>query len=319
MQNGKIRHTTHIIETKALSILRELLPDEWVQRDIKPDYGIDMQIELFEYENDKCISLGEFVFLQVKGVEKVKVKEIFPFGSTNRQEVKKIETVSFCIDVPLLNLVERMGSAIPVLLVVIDVNTRKAYYICLNDYIRFVLLVQNRKYREQKTVTIYIPVKNLVCDDLHMFSWYAKRAKIYALFQEMFAGIDTLRFLQGTQLVNATHDFVVQIKESDVWRARKYIGLLGQLYSMIQDMLDNDMINFHGNYLIKDVLEKGGDPHTQICYRGMFDEEGITLYERAQEYSCERLLREMELACTIYQTDLRHMKIPTYFYNQIMQ
>ena len=50
-----------------------------------------------------------------------------------------------------------MGSAFPVLLVVIDLIDKKAFHICLNDYIKNVLLAKHSSYKEQGSVTIYIP------------------------------------------------------------------------------------------------------------------------------------------------------------------
>ena len=50
-------------------IQNEILPETWVSREITPDYGIDLDVELFDYENDRCITLGEHIFLQVKGTE----------------------------------------------------------------------------------------------------------------------------------------------------------------------------------------------------------------------------------------------------------
>ncbi len=67
MANGKIRDNNHIVEEKSLNFLKNLFPFEWVHHKIEPDYGIDIDLELFDYENDVCVTLGEHVFFKSKG------------------------------------------------------------------------------------------------------------------------------------------------------------------------------------------------------------------------------------------------------------
>ena len=69
MQNGKIMHHNHIVDLQACRHLQSIFPTEWIQRTITPDYGLDIDLELFDYENDVCITLGEHVYLQIKGTE----------------------------------------------------------------------------------------------------------------------------------------------------------------------------------------------------------------------------------------------------------
>ncbi|GGG15463.1 hypothetical protein GCM10010913_41710 [Paenibacillus aceti] len=47
----KRRPLQHIMESDSLSLINESLPAEWVIRDYKPDYGLDLAIECFEYVN----------------------------------------------------------------------------------------------------------------------------------------------------------------------------------------------------------------------------------------------------------------------------
>jgi len=72
MVDGKIRNQNHITDTRALRFLHTAFPPEWVSREMSPDYGIDIDLELFGYENGKCITLGEHVFLQIKGTDHTK-------------------------------------------------------------------------------------------------------------------------------------------------------------------------------------------------------------------------------------------------------
>lgn len=70
MAEGKIRTSQHITGDRAVKIIKDrILPPEWVVREMTPDYGIDLDVELFDYENDKCVTLGEHIFVQAKGTE----------------------------------------------------------------------------------------------------------------------------------------------------------------------------------------------------------------------------------------------------------
>ena len=139
MVDGKIRNQNHITDTRALRFLHATFPPEWVPREMTPDYGIDIDLELFGYENGKCITLGEHVFLQVKGTDHARYDTIQLIGANEDKDSNvAIDVLKFQIEVPLLNLVERMGSGIPVLLTVVDLQKEQAYYVCLNDYIRYV-------------------------------------------------------------------------------------------------------------------------------------------------------------------------------------
>ena len=48
MMRPKRKTDSHIIGDQAVKHVINLLPDEWTIRELTPDYGIDLQIELFE-------------------------------------------------------------------------------------------------------------------------------------------------------------------------------------------------------------------------------------------------------------------------------
>lgn len=242
MSNGKIRDCNHIIDEQALRFIRNQFPPEWVQREFTPDYGLDIDLELFDYENEKCTTLGEHLFLQIKGTEHPNYDTIKLFGEEHNQN--KIKVIKFSLEVAELNLVERMGSALPVLLLVFDLTRKCAYHICLNDYIKKVLPLQQPQYKQQDTVTVYIPVKNkIISEDLRPIRWYGKRAKIYALFQEMIADIGGLPYLQNEQIVDRARRLVDQYLSNDAWKARSFWPAFNDLYGLMQELHDNDMIH----------------------------------------------------------------------------
>ncbi len=53
MASGKFRSESHLIDQKAVFFVRENLPTEWVVRELTPDYGLDLDVEVFEKENGR--------------------------------------------------------------------------------------------------------------------------------------------------------------------------------------------------------------------------------------------------------------------------
>lgn len=52
-ESGKKRSENQIIGESGIDILRSLFPQEWVIREYAVDYGIDLDVELFEQTNEK--------------------------------------------------------------------------------------------------------------------------------------------------------------------------------------------------------------------------------------------------------------------------
>ena len=131
MRRGKRRPDSHIVGDLGVKILKDILPDAWVVREYHPDYGIDLSVELFEQDGDR-ITTGAHLMFQVKAVEHIKrstirvrkrsniEKPIVQLqrenGVTKESESYEMEVIKYSIDTALLATVERMGSAIPVLL-----------------------------------------------------------------------------------------------------------------------------------------------------------------------------------------------------------
>ena len=100
-----------------------------------PDYGIDLSVELFNQCEGGYVTSGEHIFFQVKGTEEldkctIKVKSrmnVEKDYKTTSEEVKEIEVVKFRLDTDFLFTVEKMGSAVPVILAVVDVITKDAF------------------------------------------------------------------------------------------------------------------------------------------------------------------------------------------------
>jgi hypothetical protein len=312
MAEGKIRDKNHIIEEKSMLFLNTLFPVEWVHRKMEPDYGIDIDLELFDYEDDVCVTLGEHVFLQVKGTESLEYATITPVGEqmyTKKElEDKQISVLKFVIDVPLLKLVERMGSTIPVLLVVVDIKEQVAYYVCLNDYVRNVLPYRTHDYKEQDTVTIYIPKENVL--NPGVASWYGKRAKLYGLFQELLTLADNVRLYNEAHKVQTVEQRLKLIADSDAWSVCKYWPALEELQKKLKKMLESNMITETGKHLLDHLVTEGEDPSSKPVYYGI-DPMPIPALVAAQAASCDEFIDYAKGISAGFENHVRHMWLPT--------
>lgn len=284
MANGKRMDQNCIISEKAVRFIQSILPPQWVTRKITPDFGIDLDVELFDYEDEKCITLGEHLFLQIKGTE-------HPQYGTFMINGEEIDVVKYQLEVSELNLVERMGSAFPVLLVLVDLGNKKAFQICLNDYIRKILPIQKPMYRKQETVVINIPIVNEVsAEHVEALKWYGKRTKIYSMFHEMMVDIEDFNYMDNEDLVAAGKIFVDHYRKYDVFNDDNIWSGLNYIKSMLDNLYKNDYIlekevsfvqhalGYTDNWEFGEVFE--GNPLT---------EEEINAYLCAQKLSIKNL------------------------------
>jgi hypothetical protein len=196
----KQRVLQHVMEDRSRAIVREALPPEWVVRDYRPDYGIDLAVDLFEAVPGKprrWIALGESFLVQVKATEEVHPStlrlreranvERFPLHAGG-SEAHEIEVARVRLDTSLLATVQAMGAAVPVLLFLVELSTRRIYFVCLNDLIDKLILPEDPQYAEKRSRTVHVPLRNEVegarSASVRPLATYAKRAKLYAAFQK---------------------------------------------------------------------------------------------------------------------------------------
>ena len=78
-----MRIKAHEIDTQARKIVPIALPRQWEFRDVTGrDYGIDMELEIF----DKSSSTGQELLFQIKGTEKEIVLEMESQALTYQQK-----------------------------------------------------------------------------------------------------------------------------------------------------------------------------------------------------------------------------------------
>lgn len=229
-------------------MVRDLLPDHWLIRDYKPDYGIDLTIELFELlerEPDQAATLGETLFVQVKSTEVVDARRLRVHARHNVEKgpVREDPDDSIEIDVAALQLetselltVQAIGSAIPVLLFLAELSTRRIYFVCLNDLIEKVILPQDPSYAGKASKVIHIPLANSISlenpGSVRPLEVYAKRAKLYAAFEKFAYQHHELEFTLGgfpdaapepvqraaaTMLLDLVRHFLAVILRYDFW------------------------------------------------------------------------------------------------------
>lgn len=198
MATKKRRVFQHMMEDESYQVIKKQLPKEWVIREFnRPDYGIDLVIELFdkidEYNSE---TLGEFIYVQVKSVKSIDVikKQIFYVGNVakgvwreDKSQYAEIDAIKYVFDTDSIYTIQSLGASVSVLLFVADLSTENVYFICINDYIDKILLPKNPGYTNQGSITITIPALNNLHEKAilnNAFKFYGKRAKLLAAFSK---------------------------------------------------------------------------------------------------------------------------------------
>lgn len=202
MERTKRRTIGHVRGERGIDIVRSKLPRHWVLRELRPDYGLDLHIEVFEPPDDQAFhadTLGEHFFAQVKTLEAARPIRLdvrsrpnvakFRRGPTGNDgsstSTQSTSVISFSLDTAELRTVEAMGASVPVLLLVVDETAEQVYYVCLNDYISKVLLPDEGDYGHQQSWTVHVPTFNRLDAGDAEFSYVrllAKRSKLYGAF-----------------------------------------------------------------------------------------------------------------------------------------
>jgi len=132
------RAASHRTDTRALRLIMSQLNEDWVIRNLEErDYGIDLQLELFDGDNPT----GYMALVQVKGTEKSFSEEL-----------------SAKIPVSTLHYAELFN--IPFFLFRTSLFDGETEFIWLQKYISTDLVILNPKWRAQTDLSIRIPDLN---------------------------------------------------------------------------------------------------------------------------------------------------------------
>ena len=316
-QNVKKRPRAHVIGERAVGFIKEVLPQYWVCRECNPDYGLDLEVELFS-ENG---TLGEHVYLQVKGVESANVKKIKVNGRLNVEisdvstdDKYEIDVIQYQVDTGLLATVEEMGSSVPVLLSVVDLAQRKAYLVCLNDYIEKLIIPRCYDYQEQKSIVINIPVEN-VLDVNHgqeIIEWYGKRAKLYTFFNKVNYQKNELgHCVCVKQKVALAKRFACILGRLDAWSAGKYWAGLKIYQEELMYLYENGITKIGSSMLQAD--KKAGRNVLTPEWEGTWCVGNVSLEEIHTVQGIHTLWQELDSLSHTFEDVVKEWYLPTSF------
>ncbi|MGD9758898.1 MAG: DUF4365 domain-containing protein [Comamonas sp.] len=247
MATVKRRTFSQVKEEISFRILRQKLPEAWVIHEYGPDYGIDCVVELFDYVDEAkqvAETLGEQFYVQLKASDSVQyaTRRAHPRGNVakgklteNKSEFIDIAVANFQLDVSDLLTVEQLGPAVPVLLILVDIQTERAFFVCLNDYLEKVILPEDPLFFEKGSKQIQIPVQNEILPrDINLVPLraYGKRAKMYGAFTRFAFQKKEIERTRGLANFNpetsGAHDlemirvFTESSLRQDVWRGHDF-------------------------------------------------------------------------------------------------
>ena len=110
------------------------------------DTGLDCIIELVENE--------QWTNKKLEGQIK---------GTTNPQKLKSENCFSFSLDIKTINY--GLSSSIAFVLFYVDVESEKVYYLPIQDYFIANPVLFDQLEKNKSTMSLHIPLDNLVCDE----------------------------------------------------------------------------------------------------------------------------------------------------------
>lgn len=306
MDKGKKRPIAHITGDSGVRILESYFPKSWVPREYTHDYGIDLSVEIFNECDGGSITSGEHIFFQVKGTDKLeKISKDSKIGS------EKHEVIPFSLDTDLLFTFEKMGSAIPVILAIVDISSKDAFFVCLNDYIEKIIIPQNKNYMNQESKTIYIPINNKINseDGIHIIKWYAKRPKLYSLFNKINCKRRDLQYCCQDEFDENLTRFLKIILRSDAWSAENYFGVMSALKENL-DYYVKHGITEDADKLINTAIRDGKDVDEEI-YTSSYCCDLVSLREARRVQSIHSLWDDLCVMGDIFEDNARKAFLPT--------
>ena len=158
-----VRSQQHVTEDTSLSILRDILPSQWIVRPGEKDYGLDGEIEIIF---DDGLVKGNVFRFQAKGHDKVNL------ARACISEKIEISTIHYWLEFPL-----------PIILFVVDIGKRSIFWLDVKGYIKQTCSKTGSKLRSQKTINLVIPKSNILPDTLQDL------VKIVLSYKEMIANL----------------------------------------------------------------------------------------------------------------------------------
>ncbi|HSU29586.1 MAG TPA: DUF4365 domain-containing protein [Bryobacteraceae bacterium] len=326
MRRGKQKSSAQMIGDEAVMIVKHKLPRHWSAREYHPDYGLDLAIELFDIPETHpraglvSDTMGEHLFMQVKGTRKLAPIDISVRRRYNVEKPppqleiepieKRIRVISFQLDTPELITVQRMGAAVPVLLVVVDITTAKTYFVCLNDYIDKVLLPEDAAFAEKQSKVVHVPVMNELIDapaSLTAIRFYGKRAKFLAAFQKFSFQNHELAYVPNPDVSRVARHFAEIILRYDFWLSSEFWPIIRVLHDSLQRFL---------RFGVSGLVRLPDEVITRSSEEGAIweaDDGTVGTFSEMMECNAIRSLwRRLELLGRIHEEICREWFLPTH-------
>lgn len=136
------RTETHRIDTRAVRIVLQHLPEDWLVRSLEErDYGVDLQIELFR----GSVPTGHVAMIQVKG----------------KRTSFQLEDVSLS-NFPTRTVEYAALFSVPFFVFHTSIEDNRTYFLWLQKYAETRLLNTTPDWQNQDSVTLYFPPTNLL-------------------------------------------------------------------------------------------------------------------------------------------------------------
>lgn len=149
-----MRTVQHIIDTRSIKRVLNILPDHWVIRELtERDYGIDLLIEIFEKNDVK--NNGHDTFRSTGAIFHAQVK-----GTGLALKINN-EKIAYSLNKGSLLYTERFST--PFLLFRVDVSSDKSpsYFLWIQRYVRDVLDLGNPDWRTEKKIHLQYTYRNI--------------------------------------------------------------------------------------------------------------------------------------------------------------
>lgn len=273
------RSKSHISEYRSYLTIWSKLPDLWIVREKPLDYGIDLEIEIVDEENNV---LNKYLWVQVKAknpqtsldlkqrtikyfanpyllkdmqsLSDIIIRQIAQRGINikdlpKRPERKKdIECIVFNLNVKYLHIANR--SPLPFLLFIVSLETEKIYWINIKDYLDVILNPQKPDWVNNKnSIRIFIPAENTLehekAQDFREFLLYAERPLLYQHFNSLNVYIEYFKSLLNpkiTQMIDKNYKIIIQ--NENQWSD---LIPMGEKEVIIEIFLRYDIDYYHWN------------------------------------------------------------------------
>lgn len=258
------RPEQHITETKSQRIFERIVPVEWVCREIKPDYGVDYLVEVFENNQ----STGKTFFVQLKG---------------STQEIKE-DTFEkqFTTD----NLKYYNSLALPVIIICVSVKTEQIWGIWANR-----LIEQNPIKQKQKTISLSLDKEYLLDDS--SFALIASQTEVLnklGLFTETDSDL-TKNF--NEHILRWIEDFYSQSVSVEFNHLPRHLNLK---FTSIGDLVQ---LTIYSNTFSKNIDINELHEDLPFLYRPVFDSNDVNNYNKEVLLSIAIALAQYDIKGTL--------------------